>query len=214
MKYKAILFDMDGTVLDTAADMADAVNATLARWQRPAMSTQSIVDATGNGARVLVAKCLPLGEADPDFEAIYTDYRTYYAAHSLIKTAPYPGTAEMLQRLAAAGVKVAIVSNKPNEAVQTLAEKLFPGIPAFGEKPGIPHKPAPEPVLHALRELGEEVSRALYVGDSEVDIETAKNCRMDFVGVGWGFRGREKLLAVDPRALVADSWEDFLQIIR
>lgn len=214
MKYKAILFDMDGTVLDTAADLADAVNATLRRWDRPAVTDRAVVDATGNGARTLIARCLPRGEEDPDYEAIYADYRAYYAAHALVKTAPYPGTAALLRRLMEYGVRTAIVSNKPHEAVCSLAERFFPGVPAFGERPGIPPKPSPEMVLCALKTLGVDAAAAAYVGDSEVDIATARNCRMDYIGVSWGFRGREKLREVDPNAAVVDSWKEFFEIVR
>ena len=214
MKYKTILFDMDGTVLDTAGDLTDAVNATLQKYGRPTVPRQQVVDGTGNGARVLVAACLEKGYDDPDYEAIYTDYRAYYAAHSLIKTAPYPGTVETLKKLQKAGVKVAIVSNKPHEAVRELAEKLFPGIPSFGEQPGVPRKPAPDMVRHAMAAIGAEDGAAAYVGDSEVDVETAGNCGLDFIGVSWGFRGRKKRLETAPGATVADDWEKFLKVIR
>lgn len=214
MKYKTILFDMDGTVLDTVDDLTDAINVTLQKYLRPMVTRQRVTDGTGNGARVLVAKCLDRGYDDPDYEAVYTDYRAYYAAHSLIKTAPYPGTVETLRKLQDRGIKVAIVSNKPHEAVLWLAEKLFPGIPSFGERPGIPRKPAPDMVRHAMAAIGAENGAAAYVGDSEVDVETADRCGLDFIGVSWGFRGREKLLKAAPGAVVVDDWEKFLEVIR
>jgi len=214
LKYKTILFDMDGTVLDTVEDLTDAVNHTLNKWARPAVSTQQVVDATGNGARVLVAACLQRGMNDPDYEAIAEEYRKYYAAHSLIKTAPYPGTLEMLQKLQDRGVKVAIVSNKPHEAASALAQKLFPGIPTFGERSGIPKKPAADMVLHAIEQIGGDRDKALYVGDSEVDVATAKNSGLDCICVSWGFRGQEKLLQAAPDATVVDTWEEFLKVIR
>lgn len=214
MKYRAILFDMDGTVLDTVDDLTDAVNCTLTKWKRPAVTRQQVVDATGNGARVLVANCLERGYDDPDYEAIAEEYRKYYAAHSLVKTAPYPGTVAMLRKLRENGVRVAIVSNKPHEAVLELADKLFPGIPSFGEQPGIPKKPAPDMVQYAMAQIGASCDSAAYVGDSEVDMQTAQNSHLDFIGVSWGFRGREKLLEIAPKATVVDSWEEFLKVIR
>ncbi len=193
MKYKAVLFDMDGTILDTIADLRDAVNHTLAMYGYPACDTQRVKDATGNGARNLIAYCLPQGEATPDFEKIFAEYKSYYAAHTCIKTAPYAGIAELMGELRASGCKVAIVSNKPDGAVKTLAAKFFSGIPAFGEA-GLPRKPAPDMVYHALEVLGADKGGAVYVGDSEVDVATARNAGMDLVAVSWGFRSHERLV--------------------
>ena len=178
MTYKTCLFDMDGTVLDTIADLRDAVNHTLALYGHPACDTQRVRDATGNGARDLIARCLPQGEATPDFEAIFSAYKSYYAAHSCIKTAPYEGITALLQELRGNGCKVAIVSNKPDGAVKELAARFFPGIPAFGEA-GLPRKPAPDMVYHALDVLGADRANAAYIGDSEVDVATAKNAGLE-----------------------------------
>lgn len=193
MTYKTCLFDMDGTVLDTIADLRDAVNHTLALYGHPACDTQRVRDATGNGARDLIARCLPQGEATPDFEAIFSAYKAYYAAHSCIKTAPYEGITALLQELREDGCKVAIVSNKPDGAVKELAARFFPGIPAFGEA-GLPRKPAPDMVYHALDVLGADRANAAYIGDSEVDVATAKNAGLELIAVSWGFRSRAHLV--------------------
>ena len=193
MTYKTCLFDMDGTVLDTIADLRDAVNHTLALYGHPACDTQRVKDATGNGARNLIAHCLPQGEATPDFEAIFSAYKSYYAAHSCIKTAPYEGITALLQELQEDGCKVAIVSNKPDGAVKELAARFFPGIPAFGEA-GLPRKPAPDMVYHALDVLGADRANAAYIGDSEVDVATAKNAGLELIAVSWGFRSRPHLV--------------------
>lgn len=193
MTYKTCLFDMDGTVLDTIADLRDAVNHTLALYGCPACDTQRVRDATGNGARDLIAHCLPQGEATPDFEAIFSAYKSYYAAHSCIKTAPYEGITALLQELREDGCKVAIVSNKPDGAVKELAARFFPGIPAFGEA-GLPRKPAPDMVYHALDVLGADRANAAYIGDSEVDVATAKNAGLELIAVSWGFRSRAHLV--------------------
>ena len=193
MTYKTCLFDMDGTVLDTIADLRDAVNHTLALYGHPACDTQRVKDATGNGARNLIAHCLPQGEATPDFEAIFSAYKSYYAAHSCIKTAPYEGITALLQELREDGCKVAIVSNKPDGAVKELAARFFPGIPAFGEA-GLPRKPAPDMVYHALDVLGADRANAAYIGDSEVDVATAKNAGLELIAVSWGFRSRAHLV--------------------
>ena len=193
MTYKTCLFDMDGTVLDTIADLRDAVNHTLALYGCPACDTQRVRDATGNGARDLIARCLPQGEATPDFEAIFSAYKAYYAAHSCLKTAPYEGITALLQELREDGCKVAIVSNKPDGAVKELAARFFPGIPAFGEA-GLPRKPAPDMVYHALDVLGADRANAAYIGDSEVDVATAKNAGLELIAVSWGFRSRAHLV--------------------
>lgn len=193
MTYKTCLFDMDGTVLDTIADLRDAVNHTLALYGCPACDTQRVRDATGNGARDLIARCLPQGEATPDFEAIFSAYKSYYAAHSCIKTAPYEGITALLQELRGNGCKVAIVSNKPDGAVKELAARFFPGIPAFGEAE-LPRKPAPDMVYHALDVLGADRANAAYIGDSEVDVATAKNAGLELIAVSWGFRSRAHLV--------------------
>lgn len=193
MTYKTCLFDMDGTVLDTIADLRDAVNHTLALYGCPACDTQRVRDATGNGARDLIARCLPQGEATPDFEAIFSAYKSYYAAHSCLKTAPYEGITALLQELREDGCKVAIVSNKPDGAVKELAARFFPGIPAFGEA-GLPRKPAPDMVYHALDVLGADRANAAYIGDSEVDVATAKNAGLELIAVSWGFRSRAHLV--------------------
>ena len=193
MTYKTCLFDMDGTVLDTIADLRDAVNHTLALYGCPACDTQRVRDATGNGARDLIARCLPQGEATPDFEAIFSAYKSYYAAHSCIKTAPYEGITALLQELRGTGCKVAIVSNKPDGAGKELAARFFPGIPAFGEA-GLPRKPAPDMVYHALDVLGADRANAAYIGDSEVDVATAKNAGLELIAVSWGFRSRAHLV--------------------
>lgn len=192
MKYKAVLFDMDGTILDTIDDLRDAVNHTLTAHGYPCCDTQTVRDATGNGAKELIAGCLPQGAETPDFDTILHEYKTYYAAHTCVKTAPYEGIVALLDELQAKGCKVAIVSNKPDGAVKPLAEKFFPGIPAFGEA-GLPRKPAPDMVYHALKILGVEKESAAYVGDSEVDVATAKNAGMDLIAVSWGFRSRARL---------------------
>lgn len=191
--YTTYLFDLDGTLLDTAQDLTDAVNYIVTKYGYPACSRQQVVDATGNGARELISGCLPEGTAAAEFEKILEEYKAYYEAHSCIKTAPYEGIMPLLEQLQNRGCKVGIVSNKPHGAVVELAAKFFPGIPAFGERAGIPRKPAADMVFAALKELGAEKEGAVYIGDSEVDVATAKNAHMPLIAVGWGFRGRELL---------------------
>ncbi len=207
--YTTYLFDLDGTLLDTAQDLTDAVNYTITRYGYPACSYQQVVDATGNGARELIGGCLPEGVAAEEFDKILEEYKVYYEAHSCIKTAPYEGIMPLLKTLQNKGCKVGIVSNKPHGAVVELAAKFFPDIPAFGERAGIPRKPAPDMVYAALAELGAEKEGAVYIGDSEVDVATAKNAHMPLIAVSWGFRSRELLMECGAEQ-IADKRQEVL----
>ena len=211
--YTTYLFDMDGTVLDTAQDLTDAVNYILEKYGYPVCTKPCVVAATGNGARELVAGCLPEGEKTAQFETIVEQFRTYYEAHSCIKTGPYDGIPALLEQLKEQGANIAIVSNKPHGAVQELAAKFFPGIPAFGERSGIARKPAPDMVFAALEELGVGKEGAVYIGDSEVDVATVKNADMPLIAVSWGFRSRELLESLGATQ-IADTVADILQFPR
>ena len=193
MAYKTYLFDMDGTLLDTLADLAAAVNHTLAQYGYPQRTVEQVRKGLGNGAVKLMAAMLPRGEETPGFADIMRDYRAWYQEHSCVATAPYPGIPELLAALRQRGCRVGIVSNKPDATVQRLAEQFFPGVLAFGESPACPRKPAPDMVYRALEELGAGREDAVYVGDSEVDVATARNAGLPLIGVSWGFRGRQAL---------------------
>lgn len=211
MKYKAVLFDMDGTLLDTLADMAAAVNHILSVHGYPLRTVEEVRAFVGNGARKLMERALPPDVTGDAFEALLEEYRQWYEAHACVKTAPYPGIPAVLAALHRAGVRCAVVSNKPDGATRELAARFFPGLPAFGQRDGIPAKPAPDMVYHALAELGVEASAAAYVGDSEVDVALARNAKLPLVAVSWGFRGREALeeagavLVVDDAATLLEN---------
>lgn len=185
-----VLFDLDGTLLDTLQDLHDAVNYALDTLGHPRRSLEEVRQFVGNGARVLMNLAVPEGA---DGEVGYATFKPYYDAHCQIKTAPYPGIPEALDYLAAR-YPVAIVSNKPDSAVKTLCADYFPGIYALGEKPDCPRKPAPDMVLRAMKDLG--VERCVYVGDSEVDVLTARNAGVPCLSVLWGFRDRGDMEAV------------------
>ena len=207
MGYATYLFDMDGTLLDTLADLTAAVNHTLARYGYPRRTIEQVRKGLGNGAAKLMAAMLPQGEETPCFADIMRDYRAWYQAHACVETCPYPGVPEMLKRLRQRGCKVAIVSNKPHGAACELAERFFPGVPTFGERPETPRKPAPDMVFHALAALGAGKENAVYVGDSEVDVQTARNAGLPVIGVAWGFRGREALAAAGAETIVDTAAE-------
>ena len=185
-----LLFDLDGTLLDTLEDLLDATNAALRHFGRPERTLQELRSFVGNGARNQMRLSLSGREDDPDLDAALEWYKTYYAAHCRIKTAPYPGICELLESLKGKW-PMAIVSNKPDAAVKALCDEHFPGIYALGETPDCPRKPAPDMVLKAMRAIG--VERCIYVGDSEVDIRTAANAGVPCVSVLWGFRDRDVL---------------------
>lgn len=211
--YTTYLFDMDGTLLNTLDDIRDAMNLTLRRWGLPPQSHDRVRDGLGNGARELVGACLPQGKSTPDFDAIVAAYKDYYDAHTCIKTAPYAGVTEMLAVLQRRGAKLAIVSNKPDFAAKELSARFFPGIPTFGDRDGMPRKPYPHMVNMALEALGADRDSAVYVGDSEVDVETARNSGLPLIAVSWGFRGRERLLAAGADCVV-DSCAELTEITR
>ncbi len=207
MTYKTYLFDMDGTLLDTLDDLAAAVNHTLEQYGYPTRSQEQVRKGLGNGAVKLMAAMLPEGEDTPEFAAIMRDYKAWYQAHTCVLTRPYPGVPELLERLQKAGCRVAIVSNKPHGAACELAEKFFPGVPTFGESPATPRKPAPDMVLHALTALGADSDTAVYVGDSEVDVQTARNAGLPLIAVSWGFRGRQALREAGAENIVDSAAE-------
>lgn len=214
-KHKVALFDMDGTLLDTLEDLQDSVNYVLQSHGYPERTLEEVRAFVGNGAEALMRRALPETVGEAEFAEILREYRAWYQAHNCVKTRPYSGVTEVLAGLKKSGVQVAIVSNKPDETTKTLAAKFFPGVPAFGQVADLPPKPAPDMVDRALAELGcTRRHDAVYVGDSEVDAQTAINCCVDFIGVSWGFRGREKLLAAAPNATVVDDPEELAEKIR
>lgn len=198
MKYQALIFDLDGTLLDTLEDLFDGVNAVLQMHGYPQKTKMEVCAAVGNGIVKLIERVLPQGKDTPDFDRVLADFKQYYGAHCEDKTAPYAGIPELLIRLRDADVKMAIVSNKADFAVKTLAKAWFADTihVAIGENEaaGIRKKPAPDTVDLALRELGVTRECAAYVGDSEVDVETARNSGMPCLSVTWGFRSREILI--------------------
>lgn len=195
MRYKAVVFDLDGTLLNTLEDLTDAVNAALKKYDMPARTLKQVRGFVGNGIGKLMERAIPAGREDPAFEKVFREFREYYGRHCRDKTKPYPGVLPMLQELKNRNIKMAIVSNKADFAVKELREVYFrPFIDtAIGEREGLRRKPEPDMVYYALKELGCQASETVYVGDSDVDVLTAKNAGMACIGVSWGFRGREFL---------------------
>ena len=182
-----MIFDLDGTLLDTLGDLHDSVNYALEQVGLPKRSMLEVRRFVGNGARNLITQAVA-GRAD--VEEVLTIFQRHYAAHCQIKTAPYLGISQVLEQLME-DYPVAIVSNKPDGAVKSLCGQFFPGISAWGETPDRPRKPAPDMVWKAMKELG--VRAGIYIGDSEVDVITAENAGLPCVSVLWGFRDREEI---------------------
>ena len=198
MKYKAVLFDMDGTVLDTLGDLAAAVNHTLREFSMPERSIAEVAAALSNGAAYLIAHTVPAGTPKELTDKVLAAYAPYYDAHCDILTGPYDGIVPLMEKLRDRGVKLAVISNKQDTAVKPLAEKYFPGLLeiAVGESAEVRRKPNPDAVLAALRHIGVEREDAIYVGDTEVDLQTARNAGMECASVDWGFRTREQLVEI------------------
>lgn len=196
-KYDAIIFDMDGTLLNTLDDLAAAVNYAMRKMKMPERSIEEVRAFVGNGVRRLMERSVPNGTANPAFEEAFQAFREYYGGHCNDKTGAYEGVAELLRELQREGYAMAIVSNKLDSAVKELSDIYFEGIikTAIGETEWTAKKPAPDMVYQALKELGIPVERAVYVGDSDVDIMTAKNAGLPCISVLWGFRDKEFLLA-------------------
>lgn len=195
MKIKTVIFDLDGTLLDTLQDLTDAVNYALAQFKLPQRDIDEVRQFVGNGIRRLMIRAVPDGESNPDFEAVLATFRGYYDAHCNDKTKPYEGIMELIDALLAQGMNLAVVSNKVESAVQTLNKRYFPRIAvAVGDREGQQRKPAPDSVLRAMEAYHTKRAETLYVGDSEVDVETAKNAGIQCVSVLWGFRDKERLL--------------------
>ena len=185
-----ILFDLDGTLLNTLEDLCDGVNYALTFHGYPTRTLEEVRRFVGNGARELIRLATP---QDEDWEQVFATFKPYYDAHCQIKTRPYPGIVDALAVLKNK-YPIAIVSNKPDSAVKSLCADYFPGIYALGEAPSCPRKPAPDMVFKAMAAIG--VEHCIYVGDSEVDVLTAKNAGVPCLCVTWGFRDKTAMEAV------------------
>ena len=196
--YNTYIFDLDGTLLDTITDLAASCNYALRTHGMPEHSVDDVRRFVGNGVRKLMERAIPHGAENPDFEATFATFREHYMHHSLDTTQPYPGIPEVLADLKARGCRLAVVSNKMMAATVELCRHFFLDTieVAIGEHEaeGIRKKPAPDTVFAALRELGVEKDRAVYVGDSDVDVQTAANSGLPCISVLWGFRDRDFLI--------------------
>ena len=209
MRYDTVIFDLDGTLLDTLQDLAAAVNYALHQQGYPPRTVQEVCRFVGNGVEKLMRRAVPAGLPEERIMAALAVFKDYYALHNNDATAPYPGIEALLDHLKARGVRMAIVSNKNDPNVKALARLYFPTTisMAGGEGGGVRAKPCPDTVLHVMNTWGCDPSRVLYVGDSDVDIQTARNAGVDCASVCWGFRPEQELRAAGATLLVHTAQE-------
>ena len=204
-KYKTYIFDLDGTLLSTLADLAASTNYALRTHHMPERSIDEVRRFVGNGVKKLMERAIPDGLNNPLFEETFATFRQHYMQHNLDTTQPYPGIMQLLEQLKAEGKNIAVVSNKFYAATRELCRHFFGELVpvSIGEREDIRKKPAPDTVIEALRELGVDKEGAVYIGDSDVDIMTAKNSGMPCVSVLWGFRDKEFLLEHGATTLIS-----------
>jgi phosphoglycolate phosphatase len=214
MRYQTAVFDLDGTLLDTLEDLYLATNAALESHSLPRRSRDEVRMFVGNGVEMLIRRAVPAGTDEETTLAVLADFKTTYAAICEDHTRPYDGILDMLRALREKGIRVAVVSNKFDAATKQLCQKYFGDLVevAIGERTGVRKKPAPDTVYEALKELGVTAEGAVYIGDSDVDIQTARNCGMPCISVTWGLRDKDLLLQSGAEILV-DTPERLLGVI-
>lgn len=214
MKYEAVIFDLDGTLVDTLEDLKDSVNFALSSFGFPERSIEEVRSFVGNGVRRLMYLSVPEGTDKDTAEKCLEVFKEHYKTNSRNKTKPYDGISEMLDTLCENGIKTAVVTNKMHTAAKDIVEFYFGEKISItvGQLDGIAQKPQPDGVLKAIETLGVSKQKAVYVGDSEVDCITAKNAQIDCIGVTWGFRSRE-ILKENGANVIVDSPAEILNIL-
>ena len=212
--YKAVIFDLDGTLLDTLKDLANSVNYALREFGYPERTIDEVRRFIGNGVIKLMVSATPDGIDEEAFEKCFNTFRSHYLEHMYDNTKPYEGIMEMLSILKEKGVKTAVVSNKLHSGVVGLCEDFFGGqlTSAYGVNTEDERKPQPKNVFKALYDLGVGAEETVYVGDSGVDVQTAKNAGLKCIGVTWGFRSEEELLEAGAE-YIAHSAEETADIV-
>jgi phosphoglycolate phosphatase len=209
MKYRIAIFDMDGTILNTLEDLADAMNYCLKTHGMKERSLNEIKSFVGNGIRRLVEQAVPNGTDAGSIDEIYTSFIQYYKDHCAVKTRPYDGIKEVLKKLKDEGTLTAVVSNKADDAVKKLCDEYFVGLFDYsaGEKEGVRRKPYPDSVILVMEHFKANPNEAAYIGDSEVDYQTAHNAGIDAIMVSWGFREEDFLRSIGAKKIVHEPDE-------
>ncbi|MBR1529027.1 MAG: HAD family hydrolase [Oscillospiraceae bacterium] len=215
MQYQVFIFDLDGTILNTLEDLYLSVNAALKQSGFPERSLEEVRQFVGNGIRKLIERAVPFGTLETQISQVHQDFTEHYKIHCADHTKPYDHIPEVLQKIRSAGMKTAVVSNKADYAVQILCKDYFPDLfdAVAGEREGIRKKPAPDSVQAVLNALHLTPEQAVYIGDSDVDIETAENSGMPCISVEWGFRDREFLIQHGAGKIISNP-EELLELIQ
>lgn len=210
-----VIFDLDGTLLNTLEDLKDSTNFALKNFGYPQRSLDEVRQSVGNGVAKLIERAIPDGKNNPDFEDCLKIFKENYAKNMYNKTAPYEGIIDMLKALRAGNIKTAVVSNKFDLAVKELCKKYFEGLidTAIGESENVRKKPAPDSVFKAMDILKSPREKCIYAGDSDVDIHTAKNAGIECISVTWGFRGKDFLIK-NGGTIFVDSPQEILEILK
>lgn len=213
-KVETVVFDMDGTILNTIDDIAGAVNYILKKYELPLRTVEEVKGFVGNGLKRTLLLSVPEGTGEEFVDSIFDEFTEYYKSHSNIYTKPYDGIVDTLKELKRRGYKLAVVSNKRHEAVVKLCDTFYSGLfdEMLGETEGINRKPAPDMVNLVLDRLKSDKSHSVYVGDSDVDIKTANNSGLNGIYVSWGFRTKEFLISEGAECIV-DTPEQLLEIL-
>ena len=214
MKYKTLIFDLDGTLLNTLLDLASSVNYAMRECGFNERTTDEIRRFIGNGVAVLIQRSVPDGISEEEYKKALDIFKTHYKENSRNNTAPYDGICDLLRKLKEDGYNLAVVSNKVDFAVKDLRDEFFNGLidVAIGDSDATRTKPEPDMVYKAIEELGVDKESCIYIGDTDVDIETARNSGMDCISVSWGFRLRSELEECGA-TMIADCAEDILKFV-
>lgn len=211
---KTVIFDLDGTLMNTIEDLMDAVNFALKKFGYKERSLEEILSFVGNGVEKLVRRSVPENCGEEAFSEVLACFKEYYSEHSIVKTRPYDGICEAIENIRKKGIKTAVVTNKFQSAAQDICDRFFGGLldVVVGSSPERANKPDPAPVKYAMELLEASPETTVYVGDSEVDIQTARNSKLPFICVSWGFRKKEFLKSMGA-SVIADSPRELCEII-
>ncbi len=211
-----VIFDLDGTLLNTLDDLCDSTNYALKQFGYPERTLEEVRGFVGNGVKKLIERAIPDGMNNPEFENCLSVFKEHYAQNMYNKTAPYDGILELLKELRLKGIHTGVVSNKFDSAVKQLCKKYFGDLiqVAIGEneEAGVRKKPAPDSVFRAMEELKVSIENVIYAGDSETDVQTAKNAEIDCIGCSWGFRSKD-ILKHEGAKYIIDSPQEILKIV-
>ena len=216
MKKQLIIFDLDGTLVDTVIDLKEAVNFSLEKHQEPTKSLEHVTKSIGNGVETLIARCLNDGFLNPKYNEVLSDFRKYYLNHYDVFTSPYEGVLSSLKLLKEKGFKLAVCTNKLHEAACEIIDKYFPNIFDYvlGSKKELNKKPHPDMLNNVMTNFSYiPKDLVVYIGDTDVDVDSGKNANIDYILVSYGYRNKKELLDYDSKAQIISSFSDLINIL-